>query len=65
MPVLSDNNNSDSDTDDNLATSEQPEPDEVLYQETAGKKKRCAKQVMSDCTEDTLIDLIRENPLLV
>ena len=38
-PVLTDNDDSDSDTVDNLATAEQPESEEVLSQDTIEKKK--------------------------
>ena len=39
MPVLSNNDGSDSDTVDNLATAEQPDSKEVLFQETVENKK--------------------------
>ena len=42
MPVLTDNDNSGSDTVDSLATAEQPESEDVLSQETVEKKKRHA-----------------------
>ena len=50
MPVLNDDNNSDSDTD-------WPETDEVLSHKTIEIKKRHENQVMSADTEDILIDL--------
>ena len=56
MPVLTDNDDSDSDTVDNLATAEQPESEEVLSQETLEKKKRPDKNVMSADTEDAMIE---------
>ena len=55
MPVLTDNDDSDSDTVDNLATAEQLETEEVLSQETVEKKKGHAKNVMYADTEDILI----------
>ena len=64
MHVLSYNNDSDSDTVDNVATVAQPVSEDVLSQETVEKKTRHAKQVMSADTEDTLIDWIRETPRL-
>ena len=39
MPVITDNDESESDTVDTLATAEQPESQDVLSQETAEKKK--------------------------
>ena len=39
MPVVTDNDDSDSDTVDNLATAEQPESEDVLSQENVEKKK--------------------------
>ena len=47
MPVLTDNDDSDIDTVDNLETAEQPESEDVLSQESVEKKKRHAKNVMS------------------
>ena len=64
MSVLSDNDNSDSRTVDNLASAEQPESEEVLSQQTVDKKKRRAKIVMFADTEDTLIERIKETSCL-
>ena len=60
MPVLNNNDDSDSDTVDDLETAEQPESGYVLLQETVKKKKRRAKKVMSADTEDVLIEWIRD-----
>ena len=46
MPVLIDNDESESDTVDYLATAEQLESEDELSQETIEKKKRHAKKVM-------------------
>ena len=63
MCSLTDNDDSESDTVDNLATAEQPES-EVLSQETVEKKKRHAKNVRAADTEDALIQRIRDTPCL-
>ena len=46
MPVLIDNDDSERDTVDYLATAEQLESEDELSQETIEKKKRHAKKVM-------------------
>ena len=51
-PVLTDNDYSDSDTVENLVTSEQPESEHVLFQETVEKEKRHAKNAMPADTEE-------------
>ena len=62
-PVVTDY--SDSNTVDNLATAEQQESEDVLSQETVGKKKRHAETVMTADTEDVLIQWFQKTPLLV
>ena len=62
MPIVTDNDDSDSETVDNLATAGQPEFEEVLSKETVENKKRRAKTGMTADTEDALIEWIRETP---
>ena len=61
-PVVSDNNDLDSDTVDILVTTKQP--DDTLSIENSNKKKTCVKLVLSAKREDALIDGIGETPCL-
>ena len=58
MSIVYDNNNSDSDSVDTLAITEQP--DEALSHDSTKKKKKRAKQVMSTKKEDAVTDWITE-----
>ena len=63
-PVVTDNDNSDSDTVDNLATAEQQSLRRCYPNKLLKRKKRHAKNLMSADTEDALIEWIRETPCL-